>query len=30
MLDSYRFMSFGTQIVEAVEALGDADVHARR
>lgn len=29
MLDSYQFMSFGTQIVRAVEALGDADVHAR-
>jgi DNA helicase-2/ATP-dependent DNA helicase PcrA len=28
MLDSYRFMSFGTQIVEAVRALQDPDVHA--
>jgi DNA helicase-2/ATP-dependent DNA helicase PcrA len=29
MLDGYRFMSFGTQIVRAVEALQDPDVHAR-
>ena len=28
MLDSYRFMSFGTQIVEAVRALEDPVVHA--
>ena len=28
MLDRYRFMSFGTQIVRAVEALEDPDVHA--
>ncbi len=28
MLDDYRFMSFGTQIVRAVEALGDPVVHA--
>ncbi|WP_229023114.1 ATP-dependent helicase [Actinomarinicola tropica] len=26
-LDAYRFMSFGTQIVRAVEALGDPTVH---
>ncbi|MGF9648715.1 ATP-dependent DNA helicase [Pseudarthrobacter oxydans] len=29
MLDSYRFMSFGTQIVHAVDALNDANVHAK-
>jgi DNA helicase II / ATP-dependent DNA helicase PcrA len=29
MLDRYQFMSFGTQIVRAVEALGDRDVHSR-
>jgi DNA helicase-2/ATP-dependent DNA helicase PcrA len=29
MLDSYSFMSFGTQIVRAVEALQDASVHAK-
>lgn len=29
MLDGYRFMSFGTQIVRAVEALGDPAVHTR-
>lgn len=28
MLDSYRFMSFGTQIVEAVRALEDPATHA--
>lgn len=28
MLDNYRFMSFGTQIVEAVRALEDPIVHA--
>lgn len=28
MLDQYRFMSFGTQIVEAVGALEEQDVHA--
>lgn len=28
VLDNYRFMSFGTQIVEAVRALDDAAVHA--
>jgi DNA helicase-2/ATP-dependent DNA helicase PcrA len=28
MLDNYRFMSFGTQIVEAVRALEDPLVHA--
>jgi DNA helicase-2/ATP-dependent DNA helicase PcrA len=28
VLDRYRFMSFGTQIVEAVRALEDPDVHA--
>jgi DNA helicase-2/ATP-dependent DNA helicase PcrA len=28
MLDGYRFMSFGTQIVEAVRALEDPVVHA--
>lgn len=28
MLDNYRFMSFGTQIVEAVRALEDPYVHA--
>lgn len=28
MLDNYRFMSFGTQIVEAVRALEDPAVHA--
>lgn len=28
-LDSYRFMSFGTQIVRAVEALHDPGVHRR-
>lgn len=28
-LDSYRFMSFGTQIVRAVEALHDPEVHHR-
>lgn len=28
-LDSYRFMSFGTQIVRAVEALHDPEVHQR-
>jgi DNA helicase II / ATP-dependent DNA helicase PcrA len=28
MLDNYRFMSFGTQIVRAVEALADPTVHA--
>lgn len=28
MLDRYRFMSFGTQIVEAVRALGNPAVHA--
>lgn len=27
-LDRYQFMSFGTQIVRAVEALGDPEVHA--
>lgn len=27
MLDGYRFMSFGTQIVRAVEALSDPTVH---
>lgn len=29
MLDDYRFMSFGTQIVRAVEALEDPQTHAR-
>lgn len=29
MLDNYRFMSFGTQIVEAVRALEDPDIHAQ-
>lgn len=29
MLDGYRFMSFGTQIVRAVEALTDAAIHDR-
>lgn len=29
MLDGYRFMSFGTQIVRAVEALQEPEVHAR-
>lgn len=29
MLDDYRFMSFGTQIVRAVEALDDPQTHAR-
>lgn len=29
MLDDYRFMSFGTQIVRAVEALGDSRTHTR-
>lgn len=29
MLDRYQFMSFGTQIVRAVEALGDPEIHAR-
>lgn len=29
MLDNYRFMSFGNQIVRAVDALGDTTVHAR-
>ena len=29
MLDGYRFMSFGTQIVEAVRALEDVDVRAK-
>jgi ATP-dependent DNA helicase UvrD/PcrA len=29
MLDGYRFMSFGTQIVRAVEALQDSAVHAK-
>lgn len=29
MLDSYRFMSFGTQIVRAVEAIEDTDVRAK-
>lgn len=29
MLDRYRFMSFGTQITRAVEALGDPMVHSR-
>lgn len=29
MLDGYRFMSFGTQIVRAVDALDDPAVHAR-
>lgn len=29
MLDGYQFMSFGMQIVRAVEALGDAETHAR-
>ena len=28
MLDDYRFMSFGTQIMRAVEELGDPAVHA--
>ena len=28
MLDSYRFMSFGTQIVEAVRGAREPDVHA--
>lgn len=28
MLDGYRFMSFGTQIVEAVRALEDPKIHA--
>lgn len=28
-LDSYRFMSFGTQIVRAVDALRDPEVHER-
>lgn len=28
MLERYRFMSFGTQIVEAVRALEDPEVHA--
>ena len=28
MLERYRFMSFGTQIVLAVRALGDADIRA--
>ena len=29
MLDGYRFMSFGTQIVRAVEALSDSQVHQK-
>lgn len=29
MLDRYRFMSFGTQVVEAVRALEDPDVRGR-
>ncbi|KLN34192.1 ATP-dependent DNA helicase [Cellulosimicrobium funkei] len=29
MLDHYRFMSFGTQIVRAVEELEKSDVHAK-
>lgn len=29
MLDSYRFMSFGTQIVRAIDALKDASVHGK-
>lgn len=29
MLDGYRFMSFGTQIVRAVQALEDPQVHAK-
>lgn len=29
MLDRYRVMSFGTQIVRAVQALADASIHAR-
>ncbi|WP_249019491.1 ATP-dependent DNA helicase [Conexibacter sp. S30A1] len=29
MLDGYQFMSFGTQIVRAVDALQDPGVHAR-
>lgn len=29
MLDDYRFMSFGTQIVRAIDALRDPGVHAR-
>ncbi|MFV8316267.1 ATP-dependent helicase [Mycobacterium sp. 23] len=29
MLDSYRFMSFGMQIVRAVEALQDSEIHER-
>lgn len=29
MLDGYRFMSFGTQIVEAVHALEDLEIHAK-
>ena len=29
MLDNYRFMSFGTQIVRAVDALEDPAVHAK-
>ena len=29
MLDGYRFMSFGTQIVRAVGALEDPDIHAK-
>lgn len=29
MLDSYRFMSFGTQIVGAVRAMADPEVHTK-
>lgn len=29
MLDRYQFMSFGTQIVRAVEALGVPEIHAK-
>lgn len=29
MLDGYRFMSFGTQIVQAVRALEDADIRSK-
>ncbi|WP_217697934.1 ATP-dependent helicase [Sinomonas mesophila] len=29
MLDRYQFMSFGTQIVRAVEALENAEIHAQ-
>ena len=29
MLENYRFMSFGTQIVRAVKALEDPAIHAR-